>query len=183
MEHHANSSFISDIYNMMTDQKIILTYLGDITPDITNALLKAIKNDNTKFDEEIATKKKVYKIIVECLENICRHSEKVEKKLSQSIFLLGKDDANYYIITGNYIYGNQIASIKEILDQVNTMNKEQIKERYREVLAEGKISDKGGAGLGIIDIALKSENKIEYEFVPVEKDISFYIFKVQVSKE
>lgn len=178
----ANTSFISDIYNMMSDQKIILTYLGDITPDITNALLKAIKNDNTKFDEEIATKKKVYKIIVECLENICRHSEKVEKKLSQSIFLLGRDDKNYYIITGNYILGTQVESIKSVLEQVNGMNKDQIKEKYREILSEGKISDKGGAGLGIIDIAMKSENQIEYEFVPVQDDISFYIFKVSVSK-
>ncbi len=178
----ANTSFISDIYNMMSDQKIILTYLGDITPDITNALLKAIKNDNTKFDEEVATKKKVYKIIVECLENICRHSEKVEKKLSQSIFLLGRDENSYYIITGNYILGTQVESIKSVLEQVNSMNKDQIKEKYREILSEGKISDKGGAGLGIIDIAMKSENKIEYEFVPVQNDISFYIFKVQVSK-
>jgi hypothetical protein len=178
----ANTSFISDIYNMMSDQKIILTYLGDITPDITNALLKAIKNDNTKFDEEVATKKKVYKIIVECLENICRHSEKVEKKLSQSIFLLGRDESNYYIITGNYILGTQVESIKTVLEQVNGMNRDQIKEKYREILSEGKISDKGGAGLGIIDIAMKSENKIEYEFVPVQDDISFYIFKVSVSK-
>lgn len=178
----ANTSFISDIYNMMSDQKIILTYLGDITPDITNALLKAIKNDNSKFDEEVATKKKVYKIIVECLENICRHSEKVEKKLSQSIFLLGRDESNYYIITGNYILGNQAESIKGVLEQVNQMNKEQIKERYREILSEGKISEKGGAGLGIIDIAMKSENKIEYEFVPVKDNITFYIFKVKVSK-
>lgn len=177
-----NTGFISDIYNMMSDQKIILTYLGDITPDITNALLKAIKNDNSKFEEEVAVKKKVYKIIVECLENICRHSEKVEKKLSQSIFLLGRDENNYYIITGNYILGNQVDSIKTVLEQVNSMNKDQIKEKYREILSEGKISEKGGAGLGIIDIAMKSDNKIEYEFVPVENNISFYIFKVSVTK-
>lgn len=177
-----NSSFISDIYSMMSDQKIILTYLGDITPDITNALLKAIKYDNSRFEDEQVVKKKVYKIIVECLENICRHSEKVEKKLTQSIFMLGKDDKNYYIITGNYIYGTQVDQIKKVLDQVNEMDKEQLKEKYRQVITDGKISEKGGAGLGIMDIALKSENKIEYDFVPVEGDVSFYIFKVAVPK-
>lgn len=176
------SGFIEDIYKMMSEQKIILTYLGDITPEITNALLKAIKYDNDKFEEEIAVKKKVYKIIVECLENICRHSERVEKKLSQSIFLLGKDDKNYYIITGNYIYGNQMEPIKSLIDSVNQMSKDEIKEKYREILAEGKISEKGGAGLGIIDIALKSDNQIKYDFIPMANDVSFYIFKVQVAK-
>ncbi|MBN8704141.1 MAG: SiaB family protein kinase [Bacteroidetes bacterium] len=178
----SGSHFISEIYKMMSDQKIILTYLGDVTPEITNAILKAIKTDDARFNNEVVTKKKVYKIIVECLENITRHSERVERKMSQSIFLLGRDDDNYYIITGNYIYGSQVDSLKSVLNEVNNMNKEQIKDKYREILNEGKISEKGGAGLGIIDIALKSENNIEYEFVPIDSDVSFYIFKVQVSK-
>lgn len=166
----------------MSDQKIILTYLGDVSPEITNAILKAVKNDDSRFNNEVGTKKKVYKIIVECLENITRHSEKVDKKLSQSIFLLGKDEHNYYIITGNYILDSQVEMLKQVLEEVNSLNKDEIKSRYRDVLTEGKISDKGGAGLGIIDIALKSENNIEYEFVPIEQNICFYIFKVQVSK-
>src|SRR3954471_19690143 len=91
-------SFVPYMYSIMTEQKVLMSYLGDVTPPITNILLKAIKNDTSGFDANIVVRKKIYKIIVECLENIMRHSEVVEKKNDPSIFLLGKDTTKYYII-------------------------------------------------------------------------------------
>ena len=176
-----NIQFISDIYNIMSQGNILLTYLGDVTPEITNALLMSLKHSNPTLNEDIMLKKKVYKIIVECLENIYRHAEEVmEKKLHPSIFVLSKQENNYYIATGNYIYTTGAEAIKSTIDEINRLDKEGMKERYRERLATGDLSAKGGAGLGMIDIAIKSENKLEYEFIPIESSICFYILKVKV---
>ena len=173
-------SLISDIYKMMSDNNILLTYLGDITPDITNALLRAIKNDNQKYGT-VAIKKKMYKIIVECLENIYRHSNLLDKQLQPSIFLLGKIDNYYYIVTGNYINNKQVNSIKDTVDVLNNLDRDDIKDKYREVISKVGMTDDGGAGLGMIDIAIKSGNKLEYEFIHVDDAASFYILKVKVS--
>ena len=50
MENQPN--FIVDIYSLMSKQNILLSYLGDITPDITNNLLQLL-NKSKMFDEEI----------------------------------------------------------------------------------------------------------------------------------
>jgi len=177
-----DSEFIAHAYSLMSDQQILLAYLGEVTPELINAILKGVKNDNIAFQEqELLTKKKVYNIIVESLENITRHSEVEEKQLHLSLFLLGKTDKDYFVVSGNYIYNNQIDNLKKMIDQVNDLDKDSIKKVYRDILAEGKISVKGGAGLGIIDMAIKSGNKLEYKFVPVEENISFYILKTQIS--
>ena len=41
--------------------------------------------------------------------------------------------------------------------------------------------DRDNAGLGIIDIALKSGNKLEYEFRPITPDVSFYVIQAKIS--
>ena len=178
----SGTAFIEQAYGLMSDQQILLAYLGEVTPDLINAILKGVKNDNVAFqEEEILTKKKVYNIIVESLENIARHSDVVEKGQHLSLFLLGKQDRNYFVISGNYIYNDQVENLKNMIDHVNALDKNDIKKVYRNILAEGKFSVKGGAGLGIIDMAIKSGNKLEYTFIPVEDKISFYILKTQIN--
>ena len=177
-----DAEFIEHAYSLMSDQQILLAYLGDVTPDLINAILKGVKNENSTFkEEELRTRKKVYNIIVESLENITRHSDVEEKEQHLSLFLLGKKDDHYFVVSGNYIYNNQVENLKKMIDYVNSLDKQDIKTVYRNILAEGKFSLKGGAGLGIIDMAIKSGNKMAYTFIPVEDNISFYILKTQVS--
>lgn len=177
-----DSDFIEHAYSLMSDQQILLAYLGEVTPELINAILKGVKNDNVGFQEqELLTKKKVYNIIVESLENIARHSEVAEKNNHPSLFLLGKKESDYYVVSGNYLYNNQIEHLKGLIEKVNGLDRESIKQVYREVLSEGKFSVKGGAGLGIIDMALKSGNKLDYQFIETQDNISFYILKTQIS--
>ena len=46
----------------------------------------------------------------------------------------------------------------------------------------GKLSAKGGAGLGFIDIARKSGNKLEYFFKEINSYSSFFILTTKVSR-
>ena len=54
-----------------------------------------------------------------------------------------------------------------------------MKQIYRQILANGKLSDKGGAGLGLIEMARKSEHKLHFTFRPMEDGMSvFYLMLV-----
>jgi hypothetical protein len=175
-----NSKFIVNIYKLMLEKKILLSYLGDISKGVTDNLLQLLKNSDI-LESEISLKKKLYKIMVECLENITRHSEVTEKSVYPSIFLIGKDDLYYHIISGNYIKDNDIPRIKAALDQINSLDTEQIKSKHLEALASSQISEKGGAGIGLIDIALKSRNPLVYDFISADSGFSFYILNVKIN--
>ena len=73
---------------------------------------------------------------------------------------------------------------KTLLDCVhsfcNALDKDGLRSYYKEVLDNGQYSVHGGGGLGMIDIARKSGNKLEYDFSDVNDDFGLYILKIKV---
>ena len=49
-------------------------------------------------------------------------------------------------------------------------------------MRETAISDKGGAGLGFIDIARKTGSPLEYHFEPLDDKNSFFLLKTSISR-
>ena len=57
-----------------------------------------------------------------------------------------------------------------------------VKQLYKTVLTEGKFSDAGGAGLGLIDIGRKSSEPLEYGFIPFSENYSFFSLNVKINQ-
>jgi hypothetical protein len=51
---------------------------------------------------------------------------------------------------------------------------------YKFILNHQKLSAKGGGGLGLVDIARKSGNKLEYEFFIYDDNYSFFNLTIRV---
>ncbi len=73
--------------------------------------------------------------------------------------------------------------MKRRLDEVNSLDKEQLKEYYKKVLNNGEMSLKGGGGLGMIDIARKTGEKLEYNFLEIDNKVSFFTLNIKVSNQ
>jgi hypothetical protein len=132
-------------------------------------------------------KKKVYNVLVECLQNLYHHLDEIAEtetdRIRSAIFTIGKLDNKYSIITGNYILNENIAGLKNRLDEVNSLNKEELKEYYKKVLNNGEMSLKGGGGLGMIDIARKTGEKLEYNFLEIDNKVSFFTLNIKVTNQ
>ena len=97
--------------------------------------------------------------------------------------MIGKLDGKYSIFTGNYILNENINGLRRRLDEVNALSKEELKEYYKKVLNNGEMSLKGGGGLGMIDIARKTGEKLEYEFLEIDNKVSFFTLNIKVSQQ
>ena len=69
-----------------------------------------------------------------------------------------------------------------MIDNINSLDKDGLKELHKFKMRETAISEKGGAGLGFIDIARKTGNPLEYHFEPIDADNSFFLLKSRVSR-
>jgi hypothetical protein len=163
----------------MDDKNIVFAYTGTFNHVVTTALLKEIKRKLGILDDTKGIDKKLYKLLVECIENMSRHSYH-KKEESSGIFLLSKSDGKYMIITGNNILNKDIPELKAKLKKVSELNLEGLKNMYREQILVARTSE-NNAGLGIIDIAIKSGNKIKYDFLPHSDLISFYLFQTEIN--
>lgn len=178
---------IFSIYQSMDQVGIILSFKGDITSDLLTSVLQIMEQRLDSFHEQPKVKKKVYHVLVECLQNLYHHMDEmplpVNGKDRSAIFMISKTDDGYSIITGNYILNENVAGLKKRIDDINTLTKEELKEYYKQVLTNGELSLKGGGGLGIIDIARKSGEKLIYEFLPISDNMSFFILKIKITNK
>jgi len=176
-------SFIYPLYTDMIKNKINYGYRGYFTREVSDGLIEFAQGIFDQSNVTTKIKKRVVFILVECVQNITRHQELPEEVSGESdgIFLIQSLDEMYNISQGNMIRNDQMITLKEKLDRINTMNQEELKMQYKSILAEASISEKGGAGLGLIEIARRSGNKIRYKFEPVDDDFSFFFMDTLIS--
>jgi len=66
---------------------------------------------------------------------------------------------------------------------VNGASKEELKAMYKRQMRDGKLSEKGGAGLGLIDIARKVNEPLNYQFLNLDESHYLFILKVEINAQ
>jgi len=97
-----------------------------------------------------------------------------------SLVTYKRTDDGYTITTGNMIATENVEDLKRRLDKVNNLDIKDIKDLYRQILSTTEFSEKGGAGLGLIEMAIKTGNRLDYDFVPINEDFSYFILSKTV---
>lgn len=179
---------IYEFYNKMEKSNIMLSFKGDISSELLTSILQIMESKMESLEEPPKIRRKVYNILVECLQNLYHHIDETPELQSSAadksaIFMIGKENGEYSILTGNYILAEQATNLKERLDRINAMDKDELKAYYKEVLNNGEMSAKGGGGLGMIDIARKSGHKLDYSFLPVDDNFSFFSLRIKVAQK
>ena len=177
---------IHDFYNKMEKGNIMLSFKGEVTSDLLTSILQIMESKMETLEEPPKIKKKVYNILVECLQNLYHHLDdddfKTRVNEKSALFMIRKLDGEYSIMTGNFIASENVEMMQGRLDRINEMDKDQLKVYYKEVLNNGEMSAKGGGGLGMIDIARKSGKKLEYNFDRIDEEFSFFSLNIKVAQ-
>lgn len=88
---------------------------------------------------------------------------------------------NHFITSGNAMLTEEVDDMISRLEKINSLDKAGLKEMYRDKIRTTKISEKGGAGLGFIDMAKKSGNKLSFHFEKMDEIHSFFSLKIVIN--
>ncbi len=177
--------YIYDLHKTMLEHHLILVYEGEFTQEITKSVLSMAERNMDSMGEESSIKRKVFNVMVECLQNIVKHGDEGDAtitKRNEAIFIIGKKDDYYLITSGNAVKNDKIDELKARLDKINSLDKDGLKALYKEIIKNSELSDKGGAGLGFVDMARKSGRQLEYDFHPIDDSMSFFSLKTVISR-
>ncbi len=170
------------IFRTLQENNIEYVYIGQFTNKITDSILSLAELNLQLINESLKVRKRVYFILVEGLQNITRHQSISPKHVDKSgVLIIQRIKDQYIITTANYVKKDEIENLKQHIDSINSLDDKELKDYYREVLQKQKISHKGGAGLGLIEIARKSNNKLLYEFQPADKKHYVFFLQTQIS--
>ncbi len=173
-------------YSQLLAKEIIIAFEGNVTHQVMKAVTSVVEEKLDDENEGEAIQRKVYHIMVECLQNINRHAEGYSTASNdypgRGAMLVTVKENSYTVTTVNIVHNSQATFLKDFIEKINPLSEEELNDMYKNQLTEGNISNKGGAGLGFIDIRRKTGNNLECEFVKHDEEKSFFIFKVIISR-
>ena len=173
--------FISELNKAIEKMGLTMVYEGKIDQGIIKSIANSVEKKMSEEKEGFKFKRTIFHIMIELLQNISKYSD--DEIQGKGIIIVGKaQDNKYYVSSGNVISNNRIALLSSQINSINNMKTNEIQQLYQTKLSNHKYNDQGGAGLGLIDIARKSQQKLQYNFEPLKTNFSFFLITATVLK-
>lgn len=170
------------IRTLLMEQRLMFVYRGIVTNENSIPLLMLLEKEMETSEFGFVGRKRLFMFVLESLQNVSRHTTKSEHS-GMSLVVYSKHNGGYTVTTGNVISSIHIDDLKKRLDEINNLPLNEIRNVYRQMLSNSELSNKGGAGLGLIEMAKKTGNKLDYDFLPLDDEHSYFILSKTVDSE
>lgn len=178
------SHFLKTIDSLNGNFDVLLAYDGVLNVDTISRLESEVEEKVTALSIAKGPLKKIFFISVEALQNMLIHGGKDSSGSQHNYFIIAKSPSKVEIITANIVSNENVGKLTADVERLNSFaDPAALKTYYMEHLEKNELSEKGGAGLGFITIAMKSGNKLGYIFDKINDNISLFSLKSTVNLE
>ena len=159
--------------------EVLLEYKGHLTYSTIGRLLTKLKHVIVRKNMKTGVYKRILSVMIEALENIYKnsdayhHNDFIRKNFLPS-FHLFRNHTSYKITVSNPVKMEAVPGLKEKIDMINRMSVEELKLLYRQTITNGQFTEKGGAGLGLLEMAKVSRRPLTYSFKPIDDHFAEY---------
>jgi len=168
----------------INDSGILFSFSGYISEGILFALGDALKKKLSHDETDSNTVRRVFSVFVEQAQNIIRYSaEKFSDhaeagpRISSGMITVGCEGGKFFVACGNIMLREDVYLLKEKLELLRGMDPAGIKAYYLEKLKEPSDAASMGANIGLIEIARRSSEPIQFDFTDAGDKNAFYCLK------
>lgn len=174
------------LQKMLKESNIELIFAGAFSQGLVEELGQALKE---RLEKQNITKSQiscVFLTFVEQAQNIRNYliakenTNEYDMIKDSGIIAISRTERGYCINSGNIISQHDIEKLKSRLETIVSMDREEINKYYKKVMCQSMNQETGQAGLGLIQIARKAADPIEYYFEKLDDDYSYYNLTVRV---
>nr|MDA3823456.1 SiaB family protein kinase [Bacteroidales bacterium] len=135
---------LNDHYSHLLAKEVILAYDGDVTHQIMKAFTQLVEEKLENENEDETIRRRLYHVLVECLQNINRHAEVFytddrDYYPGRGAMLVSKSKTHYRVITANLVLEKYVNNIKKFLEEINPLSVQELNDKYKQQLMEGKL--------------------------------------------
>jgi len=183
IERKLSERFEERYGRIQNDQKstVIFSYIGDLVEGMTYTISNKIEEILLEKEVKKSIVKKLFSIVIEGLQNIRLHGEFDDEGQKLAAFICWKSHEKFYLSFSNLIDQSAQENLISAIAAINAMDKISLKQHYISIMSNGIMSKAGGAGLGLITMAMKSDNDIITKFTNIEMDLCIVDFKLELN--
>ena len=168
----------------MAEGKLIIDFEGAISFEIMEQLLNELKSAKQFNVLRKAVRKRVYGTVVESIDNIFKYAAIVQGKVKVlqrlPMIMVKENEGEFVVSAGNLVQNEQIDDLRFKLNRVNQMDDEALKSLYEEVINKEASEEDRGAGLGLITMALRTNENIRFTFDPAGPVHSYFTMHITI---
>ncbi|ADU62908.1 MAG: SiaB family protein kinase [Pseudodesulfovibrio sp.] len=173
-------------YEEMRGKGTILYFNGPVSQAVVEGLAELMREKMRAEDAGMDSVQRVFSILVEQMQNIVRYSSERHNHATASLgemahgqVVVGREsDGSFFVACGNKVRAEDVDRLTSQLETLRAMGRNDLKAYYRERRRSRPGEESKGAGLGFIEMARKSSRPMDYDFVPLDCETSFFSMKV-----
>ncbi len=176
---------MNKIQSIVDDDGIIfLSYGGYLSQTLISGMTEVLEKEAEESNVDINASNKIFTIFIELSQNMMHYSKSMNQDddslRTQGLILVTRDnDMNYSIRSQNIISLEDKNKIEPKLKEVVSLDKDDLKKRYRELRKSGQHTHGRGGGIGFYEIARKC-NSIEYDFSKINENRYYFHIKTTI---
>ena len=182
--HHIFSYKRVSLYKQILEKQLTFSYVGEFSDSVNDVLIPIAENLIKKTSAPLVLRKRSFYIMIECIQNVNRHHSLIESpgKMPKELFLVQGEENLFSIASANVMNSKSVPSLNAKIEKLNSLSEFGLDLYYKTLLKETVLSQKGGAGLGLIEVARKSANKINFKFNDLNKENTFFFMESFIQK-
>jgi len=166
--------------------KVVLTYKGPINDMLLAEFSQNLRNKLQFLETGNSTGKKVFAIFMELAQNVLFYSKEVDEfdgsdKVGTIAVL--QNDEMYKVLAGNVILKKSTEKLIAKCETINSLDRDALREYKIQLRAAPKEEESRGAGIGLVHVALTSDNSIEMEIKDIDHETAFYVVGVNINRQ
>ncbi len=178
-------NYIYERYKNLKVKDVFVVFEGQVTLQVMKTLTSLVEESLEEVENDLVMRR-VYHVLMESLQNINRHAETYEYRghpyPGRGVILVAKNRERYQVTTGNIIETAHVEELAMFLGKLNNLDLDALDDIYDKQIREKTDSPKAIAGLGFIDIRRKTNSPLDYSFITIDEETSFFIFTSTVGR-
>ena len=167
-----------DLDRLLKEDDFSMIYRGEFNDEMTYELMEL---QNSGINDKKWVRKRLSYLVAECFQNVIRHADTEKNDKPDPILITRKKKGNHFITSINLIENSEIGKLNDMLSSLNKLDDENIDDAFHEALEKNQMSEKGGAGLGLIEMARKTKNPLQHAFIEHSDTESLFVLQLKMT--
>lgn len=176
-------SIVMETLQSSTGETLIFSHFGDFSQPKVDSTLKLIESSILEAGDKRQTMRRINSVLIELLQNTALHAAKDGNGRMHAYLIVSRSSDGYTIYSGNLILRNDIPRLQSKLSEIVSMDKNALRKQFIETLCNEDFTHKGGAGLGLLTIAKRSKDTINYTIHPIDELFGYFQLETTMELE
>jgi hypothetical protein len=168
---------LSSIREEFTREGVMICFNGAFAHSIIEEIGNALRRYLQEQEEKKSAALDVFSVYIEQAQNIRAYLARKqfrEAEAANAIIVIARKGEHYVVSSGNIVETEDQADLAGRLEQIRAADAAGLKKMFRERLRSDARSSSGGAGMGLIEVARRCAEPLQYAFHPVNAGHSFF---------